>query len=306
MRHYLGWVCCAVLGACCAASAQTPPPAAPLQLTVHTIKAGKLYWVEGGGGNSGVIIGDKGVVVIDAKISAEAGKSLLAEIAKLTPKPVTHLIETHSDGDHVNGAAAFADGIKIIAHANNRNEQLIEPLFAAVEVGGGKCLPPTDRLPNQVIYKDKVSTVLDGEQVVFYHFGPAHTTGDLIVYLPADKVAFTGDILTFNVLVHPEKHGSLDGWFHTARSLLALDATTYVPGHAAQTDDKVMLRKRIADLQAQRDKIDGLVDAGKSIDQIKTAMGDPATDRPGCRGIPYPPLSWVEYQDRTGHAAELK
>jgi glyoxylase-like metal-dependent hydrolase (beta-lactamase superfamily II) len=293
-----------LLGACCTASAQAPAP--PLQLIVHPIKAGKLYWVEGGGGNSGVIIGNDGVVVIDAKISAEAGKALIAEIAKLTPKPITHLIETHSDGDHVNGAAAFPDGVKIIAHANNRNEQLIEPLFAAVEVGGGKCLPPADRLPNQLVYKDKVSATLDGERMEFLHFGPAHTTGDLIVYLPDDKIVFAGDILTFNVLVHPEKHGSLDGWFKTAKALLALNATTYIPGHATEPDSKEMLRKRIAELQAKRGKIDGLIDAGKSLDEIKTAMGDPATDRPGCRGIPYPPVSWVEYQDRKGRAAELK
>ena len=68
-----------------------------------------VYWVEGGGGNSGVII-------IDAKTTEAGGKELLADIAKLTPKPVTTLIETHSDGDHVNGAAAFPDGVTIIAH----------------------------------------------------------------------------------------------------------------------------------------------------------------------------------------------
>ena len=296
-----GLTVCGLAFACSAATAQPAPP-----LTVHTIKEGKLYWVEGGGGNSGVLIGDKGVVVIDAKISPEAGKALVAEIAKLTPKPITHVIETHSDGDHINGAVAFPDGVKIIAHVNNRNEQIIEPLFATVEIGGGKCLPPLDRLPNQLIFKEKVSTTLDGERVVFYHFGPAHTTGDLIVDLPAYKVAFAGDIITFNVLVHPEKHGSFDGWFKTAKGLLALDATTYIGGHAAEPDTKDTLRQRIADLQARRDKIDAMIDQGKSLEDIKTAMGDPATDRPGCRGIPYPPISWIEYQDRKGHAAELK
>src|ERR1700753_4232138 len=76
---------------------------APQGLTTHVIKDGKLYWIEGGGGNSGVIIGDKGVVVIDAKTTDASGAQLVAEIAKLTPKPITHVILTHSDGDHVNG-----------------------------------------------------------------------------------------------------------------------------------------------------------------------------------------------------------
>ena len=54
---------------------------------VHPLN-GNVSWVEGGGGNSGVIVGDKGVIVIDAKISAETGKALLDEIATITPKPV--------------------------------------------------------------------------------------------------------------------------------------------------------------------------------------------------------------------------
>src|SRR5215475_10584933 len=81
---------------------------APQPFEVKQLKP-NVYWVEGGGGNSGVIIGDKGVIVIDAKTTETGGKELLADIAKLTPKPVTTLIETHSDGDHVNGAAAFPD-----------------------------------------------------------------------------------------------------------------------------------------------------------------------------------------------------
>src|SRR6516225_10920440 len=78
------------------ANAQAPA-AAPF--TVHQLKP-NVYWVEGGGGNSGVIVGDKGVIVVDAKTTAAGGKELLDNIAKITPKPVTTVILTHSDGDH--------------------------------------------------------------------------------------------------------------------------------------------------------------------------------------------------------------
>ena len=290
-------------GACLSPVAQGQPNA---PISLHTIQEGKLYWMDGAGGNSGIIIGDTGVIVIDAKITAEAGKAIVDQVASLTPKPITHLIETHSDGDHVNGAAAFPAGVKIIAHVNNAREQMVEPLFASVEVGGGKCLPPAERPPNQIIYKDKVATTIDGEKIEFRHFGPAHTTGDLVVYLPAYKLAFTGDILTLNVLIHPEKHGSLDGWFKTMQGLLALGATSYLGGHAQGTDTKDGLRKRIADVQASRDKVEKMVADGKSLADAKTAMNDPATDRPGCRGIPYPTLTWTEYQDAAGRAQELK
>jgi glyoxylase-like metal-dependent hydrolase (beta-lactamase superfamily II) len=281
-------------------------PAAAPALVVRPIKEGKLYWVEGGGGNSGVIIGDRGVIVIDAKITPEAGRALVAEVAKLTPKPITHLIETHGDGDHVNGVVAFPAGVKIIAHVNNRDEQLAQPMLASVEVDGGKCLPPKDRAPDMIVYNDRVSTTLDGEPVVLLHYGPAHTSGDLMVYLPEEKVVFTGDILTSNVLIHPEKGGSLDGWFRTAKALLALDATAYVPGHAAQPDTKAMLARRIADLQASRDKVRAMLAQGKSLAETKAAMGDPPKDSIGCRGMPYPSVTWTEYQDGLARSQELK
>ncbi|HUK35110.1 MAG TPA: MBL fold metallo-hydrolase, partial [Vicinamibacterales bacterium] len=148
-----------------------------------------VYWVEGGGGNSGVIIGDKGVIVIDAKTTEAGGKELLADIAKLTPKPVTTLIETHSDGDHVNGAAAFPKGIVIIAHVNDKMEQ------EAALKAGGRGAPPADHLPTQVVTKDKEKTKIDGVELELLHWAPAHTSGDLVVYLPKEKIAFTGDII---------------------------------------------------------------------------------------------------------------
>src|SRR6202163_3573747 len=109
------------------AFAQGPAPA---PLMVHQIKP-NVYWVEGGGGNSGVIVGDKGVIVVDAKTTPAGGKELLDNVAKITPKPVTTVILTHSDADHVNGLASFPTGITIIAQENNKKEQ-----DAALAAGG--------------------------------------------------------------------------------------------------------------------------------------------------------------------------
>lgn len=293
-------VCLVALLAASSALAQAPA------MTVHAIKDGKLYWVEGGGGNSGIVIGDKGVVVIDAKTTQAAGAELVAEVAKLTPKPITHVILTHSDGDHVNGLAGFPDGLKIIAHENNKMEQQAVYQFAAVEVGGGKCLPPANRLPNVIVFKDKVSTTIDGERFVIHHFGPAHTNGDLIVELPDYKVAFAGDIITSTVLVHPEKNGRFDGWFTNARGLLGLNVDTYVGGHAKTLDTKDSLRKRVAGYQAVRDKVEQLADAGKTLAEVKAEMGDPAKDPSGCRGVPYLSLPNVAFDEHADRQAELK
>ena len=84
------------------AAAQGPPPE---PFSVNLIKDG-VYWTRGGaGGNTGFVVGKDGVIVFDAKMTPDSAKEMLAAIAKITPKPVTHVILSHSDADHVNGFA---------------------------------------------------------------------------------------------------------------------------------------------------------------------------------------------------------
>ena len=68
---------------------------------------GDVYWAQGGAGELRDHHWPERVIVVDAKTTPNSAKDMLAEIAKVTPKPVTHVILTHSDGDHVNGLAAF-------------------------------------------------------------------------------------------------------------------------------------------------------------------------------------------------------
>jgi len=267
------------------------PPAAPFathQLTTN------VYWIEGGGGNSGVIIGDKGVIVIDAKTTPAGGKELVDDIAKLTPKRITTVILTHSDGDHVNGLASFPPGIKIIAHENNKKEQ--EEALAA----GGRGAPPADHLPTDVVSKNKTTLKIDAIPFELYHWAPAHTSGDLVVYLPAEKIVFTGDIIAAQLpdpLIHLEKHGSSEGWITTTKGIVALNATQFVPGHG-NVQTKADVQKRLADAQAKRAKIKDLVAQGKSLDEIKTAVGD-APPAAGGRGPRFPTFTEVVYRELT-------
>jgi cyclase len=255
------WAC---LGA--AAIAQTPA-AAPF--VTHQLKP-NIYWVEGGGGNSTVIVGNTGVIVVDVKVSKAGGQELLDDIAKITPKPVTTVILTHSDGDHINGLAAFPAGLKIIAQENDKKEQ--EAAIAA----GGPGAPAAANLPNQLVTKTKEALTIDGVKLELYHWAPAHTSGDLIVYLPTEKIVATGDIIATNnpyPRIHDEKHGSTEGWITTAKGIAALDADTFIPGHG-NIVTKADIQKRIADAIARRDQVKALVAQGKSLDEIKAAVGD--------------------------------
>ena len=189
-------------------TAQQPP----VPLSVKQLKP-DVYWTQGGAGsNTGIIIGKTGVIVIDAGTTADSAKERLAEIAKLTPKPVTHVILTHSDGDHVNGVAAFPAGVTVVAHDGNKKE--LDAALAA----GGRGAPPADRLPSQVVTKNKDTVTIDGVKLELLHWAPAHTSGDLVVYLPEQKIVFGGDITTGaayiiqtnrpSPLIHANKMGS--------------------------------------------------------------------------------------------------
>jgi glyoxylase-like metal-dependent hydrolase (beta-lactamase superfamily II) len=249
-----------------AAAAQAPP--APF--ITHQLNP-DLYWIEGGGGNSTVIVGAKGVIVVDAKTSKAGGQTLLAEIAKITPKPVTTVILTHSDGDHIYGLTAFPTGLKIIAQENNKKEQ------EAAIATGGPASPSPDYLPNQLVTKPKETVTIDGEKLDLYHWAPAHTSGDLVVYLPKEKIVVAGDILIGSdpyPRIHDEKHGSTEGWIATAKGMAALDSDTFIAGHGPVMT-KAEVQARIAAAVERRDQIKTMVAEGKSLDQINAAFADP-------------------------------
>jgi len=283
---------CAVLGGllvpASAGAQQQPQPLSVQQLTPD------VYVITGGGGNSGIVIGAAGVVVIDAKTTADGGKALLGEIAKLTPRPVTDVILTHSDGDHVNGLAAFPAGVHVIAHEGCRNE------MQAALAAGGRGAPPADHMPTKVITGNTERLTLDGVTFELHHWAPAHTSGDLVVYLPAQKIVFTGDIIASNrpdTIIHLEKHGSSAGWISTVQGILRFDADRFVPGHG-DLQTKAKIEERLSSVSRKREQVAALVKEGKSLDEIRTAVGDPA---PGSGGG-FASFTEVVYRELTGSA----
>jgi glyoxylase-like metal-dependent hydrolase (beta-lactamase superfamily II) len=288
---FLGFAALLGLSVFAAMAFAQAPAAAPF--ATHQLKP-NVYWIEGGGGNSGVIVGDKGVIVVDAKTTLDGGKELLADIAKITPKPVTTVILTHSDGDHVNGLAAFPAGITIIAHEGNKKEQ--EAALAA----GGRGAPPAGHLPTRVVTKNKENLKIDGVKLEVLHWAPAHTSGDLVVYLPGEQIVFTGDIVAAQFpdpLIHLEKNGTSEGWIATAKGIVRLNANQFVPGHG-MVQSKADIQARLTRAEEKRAKIKDLVAQGKSLDEIRSAVGDPPPPPPG-RGPNFATFTEVVYKELT-------
>jgi cyclase len=178
------------------------------------------------------------VVVIDALASPQQGEQLLQEIRKLTAGPVRWLILTHHHPDHHFGAVVFRRaGAKIVAHPDRRvlaSEAGEDALMADwVRVVGldamrGFQFADTPDLP--VISADTLQ--LGGRTIVISHPGAAHSAGDLMVWLPQERILFAGDLLIEDGITMV-----VDGNSRVLRTALdfieRLDPRTAVPGHGA-------------------------------------------------------------------------
>jgi len=275
------------------ASQGTPsgPQAGPLK--VHRLTP-SIYWVQGGIGNCGFIIGEKGVIVIDTTVSPASAKELLANIARITPKPVTTIILTHGDMDHIGGLAAFPTGLAIIAQENNKKN-----MEAAVAAGWR--MVSAGHLPNRAVIRNREAVEIEGVKLELLHWAPAHTAGDLVVYSPEQKIVFTGDIFCMDqpvAVIHREQRGSSEGWITAAKGVVALDADRFVVGHG-DVQTKASLQKRTNKADAEREKIKELVAKGMSLQQVQALVGDPplGQSRPEPDGPRFTAFSEVVYQE---------
>ncbi len=246
------------------AFAQSPFP----EVSVRNLQD-NVYVAEGGGGTSTIVVGENGVIVVDGKNRAPDGEKLVDEVARLTNKPITTVIITHSHPDHVRGLGGFPQGLTIIAHEYTKEE--IEQELAR----GGPRAPPREYLPNKVVTQARESMTIEGVEMTLLHVAPAHTSSDLAVYLPDAKVVASGDIIgDGDPSIRLIQNGSSEGWIEFVSALLDLDADTYVRGHA-DVATKEQVRQILANAEAKRARIDGLVQEGNSLDDIKQAFGEP-------------------------------
>lgn len=249
----------------------------------------KIYMVRGGVANTGFVIGNNGVLVIDANMSAEDTRLTLDEIRKITPLPVTMLILTHSDGDHVNGIGGFPQGIEIIAHEQAKKE--MEAAFQAPDLQ-----PLRAWLPGKT-FANKMDLVFGSEKISLLYFGPSHTSGDAVVVFPDEKLAFIGDLIFLgrDPVIHTEKGGSSTGILNTLNALHELDVERYVPGHN-DVVTKSDISDEIKSIEEKQEKIKPMIQQGKSLDEVKKAMG--IVDSPAnAGGFRFPSLVEIIYNE---------
>lgn len=199
-----------------------------------------------GWSNSGLIVGEREAILVDTFFDLGTTRELLTAVRGATDRPISTLVNTHHNGDHAWGNQ-LVEGATIVGHRHCREQLLSGPppeMFAGILQGeddggaisflkrtmGGFDFTGITVTPPSVVFDDRLSLFLDGREIQLLHLGPAHTLGDIAVYVPEDKVLYTGDLL-FLGSTPLLWEGSISNWIGAIDQLLALDVQTVVPGH---------------------------------------------------------------------------
>lgn len=238
----------------CAASWNAAGRQAPAG--VH-FRAGDL---KRGQSNSGFIVGSEWVTAIDAP-TPEAATDMLAEIARITPKPVRYLVLTHGHGDHVQGAGVFTSkGATVIA---------AEALRKSVEEKG---------LASRALFVGDRMALSDGVRTIeLLHFGRAHSPGDLFVLLPSEGALFSGDAV-LNMPAMYLGECNLIHWIRTLRALARRGLAAVYPGHGPAGGPELI--GHMADhLTTLRDEVGYQICQGRSFEVALGEVKAPAQAR---------------------------
>lgn len=231
--------------------------------------------------NTGFIIGDRCVAVIDTGGSVRMGRALRAAVTRATSRPICFVINTHVHVDHVLGNAAFRDtGARFVGHARLPAEIIRNRGFFVAQYGADLDAPPAG---DQIVAPDlTVQDTLEldlGRRVLELRaWPPAHTSCDLTVLDVASGTLWTGDLLFRRRL--PALDGDLAGWLEVIDRLARLHVQRAIPGHgplAAGLSDALQPERRY--LRALLDDVRRASDAGESLQQtIDTAAQGERSD----------------------------
>jgi glyoxylase-like metal-dependent hydrolase (beta-lactamase superfamily II) len=188
--------------------------------------------------NAGFIVTSDGVVVIDALASPRQAEGLLRTISEVTNRPVAWLILTHHHPDHHFGAVVLRKaGARVIAHPDKRvlaseggEDALIADWVRVVGLDAMRGFEFADTPDRPVTTSDTLR--LGGKTIVVSHPGPGHSPGDLMVWLPKERVLFAGDVLVEDG-VSMVVDGNSSVLLRVLDTMSAMRPRAVVPGHGA-------------------------------------------------------------------------
>jgi glyoxylase-like metal-dependent hydrolase (beta-lactamase superfamily II) len=276
------------------APAEAPAPSAPGNIQpshgIHVQRVrGNIYMLSGAGGNITISVGDEGVMLVDAGLK-ENSDNVIAEVRKLSDKPIAYIIDTHIHPDHIGGNEKIGpagstiaggdltrlegdakEGAKIIAY-----QTILDRLIAK----GTEPPTPFLMLPTDTYSGRKKDLFFNGEGVRILHAPAAHTDGDSLVFFRRSDVVSTGDVFitTGYPFLDLARGGGIQGEIAALNQILDLaipaakeEGGTYiVPGHGRLCDaaDVAYYRDMITII---RDRVLDMKKKGMTVEQVKAA-----------------------------------
>ena len=270
-------------------------------------------------GNTGVIVGDDGVLVVDATYLPSRARADIALIRKVTPKPVRYLAYTHWHFDHNNGAIAYKQafpGLTIVSERETAGYIVLNgtwwarmslapgsPRQASLAVLEGELSSGRDTagaplageararltkavrqrkaemaelgtlevVPPDLRFDRQLTLWLGKRRIELKDRGRANSPHDVTVWLPDDRILFTGDIVVQSPLPYLLASWPVP-WIRVLADVEAVPAAAWVPGHGPVMRDASYVRQVRALLEAATSRVTALALEGKTLDQIQDTL----------------------------------
>ena len=256
-----------------------PVKVAPDVYAVVGDLAGQSYENDGLNNNLGFVVSDTGVLVIGSGPSVRVARALHAAIRKITAQPVKWVVNVNSQNHYWHGNSYFKSlGATILA--SNEAERVMREM-GAQQLDTNKTLLKQKAegtvltYPSELI-ADRRELKLGKTMVQLLYVGPAHTPGDLAVWLPRQKILFAGDVVYTERLLAVIPIGNTANWVQAFDKLMALNPKTIVPGHgrpttveAARRDTRDYLSFLLSEAKRILDAGGSLQDAVEKVDQSR-------------------------------------
>ncbi len=209
----------------------------PKQISFTQLSENAYAYTAEGDPNSGVVIGDDSVLVVDTTATPVMAQALIARIRTVTDKPIRHVVLSHYHAVRVLGASAYrAEGCEHVLASRGTYEMIVERgaqdmkseierfprLFQAVESIPGLTWPT-------LVLEREITLYLGKLEVKVMHVGPGHTKGDTIVWLPQQRILFSGDLVEYQAAAYTGD-AQLQEWPDTLARLRSMRPEKLVPG----------------------------------------------------------------------------
>ncbi len=227
------------------------------KITFDEIGEGLWAFTAEGDPNSGVIIGDNSVMIVEAQATPRLAGKVIEKVREVTDKPISHVVLTHYHAVRVLGASAFgadqiimSDAARAMVVERGQEDwdsefQRFPRLFEGHESIPGLTYPTTT-------FSDSMTVYLGSRRVDIKHVGRAHTAGDAVIHVPDQNVMFTGDIVEYHSACYCGD-GHFSDWGRTLDAIKACEVDAIAPGRGDALVGQEMVNKAI---ESTRDFVD--------------------------------------------------